>query len=139
MKAIEFYNQQLLNGSKNNSTLSSDEENYSEIADSLAILTDGLSCLHDDNVQLHDSHVKIQSHLLDQHKQIVQLKSSIEESVQLVQASQINNNILQTEIETMKQKMMDLWGQSSNDGTFNNKQVFTPHHFIHHQLVTKCV
>jgi hypothetical protein len=118
MKAIEFYNQQLLNGSKNNSTLSSDEENYSEIADSLAILTDGLSCLHDDNVQLHDSHVKIQSHLLDQHKQIVQLKSSIEESVQLVQASQINNNILQTEIETMKQKMMDLWGQSSNDGTF---------------------
>jgi small-conductance mechanosensitive channel len=111
MKAIEFYNQQLLNGSKNNSTLSSDEENYSEIADSLAILTDGLSCLHDDNVQLHDSHVKIQSHLLDQHKQIVQLKSSIEESVQLVQASQINNNILQTEIETMKQKMMDLWGQ----------------------------
>jgi TNF receptor-associated factor 1 len=118
MKAIDLYVRQLHIEPKNNLTLLNNEENYSEIIDSVNILAEGVSCLHDDNVQMHNNAVQLQSDILKQQKQIEQLKSSVEESAQLVHASQINNNILETELETVKQMMKDILSQSSNDGTF---------------------
>ncbi len=103
---------------ENKSAPLNNEENNSEILESVNILAEGVSCLHDDNVHIHNNVVQIQSNILEQQKQMEQLKSSVEESVQLVHATQINNNILQNEIETVKQMMNDLLSQSSNDGTF---------------------
>jgi TNF receptor-associated factor 1 len=103
---------------KNKSSALNNEENYSEIVESVNILAEGLSSLHDDNVQIHNNVARIHSNILEQQKQMEQLKSSVEESVQLIHATQINNNILQNEIETVKQMMNDMLSQSSNDGTF---------------------
>jgi hypothetical protein len=118
MKAVQLYGQNLQFTPKNNSSLLQNEETTSEIMESVDMLAEGVSCLNDDNVQLHTSMIKIHNNITEQQNQIGQLKMSVEENAQIIQAIQINSNILQTEIEVMKQTMMDLLGQSSNDGTY---------------------
>ncbi|CAF0752077.1 unnamed protein product [Rotaria sordida] len=118
LRAVIFYVQQLHSEPKTNTTLSNNEENYSEITDSVNLLAEGLSSLHDDNVQIHDNAIQLHNNISEQQYQIEQLKNSIEESSQFIHATQINTNVLQTEIETLKQKITDLSSQSSYDGTF---------------------
>ena len=117
-KAIELYTQQIYNTPKNNSTVLYDEVDSSEIVESMNILAEGVSCLHDEGIQLHSNLVQLHSNILEQQKQLEQLNNSIEESAQFIHAAQMNNSILQTEIETIKQMMMNLTSQASNDGTF---------------------
>ncbi|CAF0723645.1 unnamed protein product [Rotaria sp. Silwood1] len=118
LKAIEYYVRQLHSEPQNNPTLSNNEENYSEIIDSVDMLAEGLSSLNDANVQIHQNVIQLHNNILEQQNQIEQLKNSVEESSQFMHANQINTNILQAEIESLRQMMMDLSSQSSNDGTF---------------------
>jgi hypothetical protein len=117
-KAIHSYVQQLHMEPKDNLTLSNNEENYSDILESVDILAEGVSCLHDDNIQMHKNNVQLHSAILEQQKQLTQLKSSVEESAQLTHSIQMNSTVLETEIETLKQMINDLMSQSANDGTF---------------------
>jgi len=82
------------------------------------MLAEGLSCLHDDNVQIHNNFVQVLSNIMDQQNQMEQLKKSTEETSQLLNAIQLNNNILQTEIETMKQASLNASSLFSNDGMY---------------------
>jgi hypothetical protein len=118
MKAIDLYVRQLHIGSNtNNSTVLNNEKNLPELMDSLNILAEGVSCLHDDNVQMHNTVSELHRNVLEQQKQIELSKSSIEESNQFIHAAQMNTTMLQTEMQTVKQMMMDLSSQSSNDGS----------------------
>ncbi|CAF1028602.1 unnamed protein product [Adineta steineri] len=96
---------------------SDDDETISGLLDNLNILSEGVSCIVDDTVQLQQNMTEIRCNLLEQQKQIELLKSSVEESNQFLDATQINNNVLQMEIENMKQMMTDMTNQSANDGT----------------------
>ncbi len=118
MKAINLYVQQLHLEPKKNSVSSNNEENYSEILESIDMLAEGVSCLHDDNIQMHNNNVQLHSAIFEQQKQLAQLKSSVEESVQLTHSIQTNNTILETELESLKQMMNDLLSQPAHDGTY---------------------
>lgn len=119
LKAIEAYVRELHNKPcDNHPQITFENEEYSNLIDSVNMLAEGLSCLQDDNVQLHTSHVQLTSTLMDQQKQIEQLKKSTEETTRTVDATQISSNILQTDIEAMKQMLSDLSSQSSNDGSY---------------------
>jgi hypothetical protein len=82
------------------------------------MLAEGLSCLNDDNVQLHTNFVQFHCHIIEIQKQIEQLNKSSEETAQLFQAAQVNNNVLQTEIESMKQTLLDSSSSASNNGSY---------------------
>ena len=55
---------------------------------------------------------------MKQEKEIEQLKKSADESAQMLRAIQLNNSILQTDVETMKQTLLDSSSLSSNDGSY---------------------
>jgi hypothetical protein len=82
------------------------------------MLAEGLSCLQGDSVDLHTTSVQLLSNLMEQQKEIEHLKKSTEETSQMLQAANVNNTILQTDIETMKQTLSDMSSLSPNDGTF---------------------
>ncbi len=119
LKAIEIYVRQLHNKScDNHPTINLDKDDYSEILDSVNMLAEGLSSLHDDNLQIHTNFVQLLSNIMDKQKQIEELKKSMEETSQMLHATQMNNNILQTEIEAIKQTLLDSSSSSSNDGSY---------------------
>ncbi|CAF2310377.1 unnamed protein product [Rotaria sp. Silwood2] len=118
LKAVESYVQQLYSEPKTSLTLSNNEENYSDIMDSVDMLAEGLSSLNDDNVRINYNVMQLHNNTLEQQNQIEQLKNSVAETSQFMHATQMNTNILQTEIESLRQMVMDLTSQSSHDGTF---------------------
>jgi TNF receptor-associated factor 2 len=95
-----------------------EDYDYQAILESLNILAEGLSCLQDNNLELHTSSVQLLNNLMGQQKQIEELKRSVEETSQTFHAAQLNNAIIQTDIEAMKQTLSDLSSLSSNDGSF---------------------
>lgn len=118
MKAIDLYVQNLQYEGKNSLTSLNYENDYSELSETVNILTEGVSCLNDDSILIHNDILRAHSNILEQQKQIEQLKSSVDESVQIAQANQLNNNILQNELDNIKQMMADQSSQASKDGTF---------------------
>ncbi|CAF3414207.1 unnamed protein product [Rotaria socialis] len=100
------------------STLLNNDEKYSQVMESVNLLAEGLSVLNDDNTQIHSNQIQIQNSILEQQNQIDQLKNSIEESVKFSQATQINSRVLETDIESIKQRVSDLSSPATNDGTF---------------------
>ncbi|CAF2753029.1 unnamed protein product [Rotaria sp. Silwood2] len=118
-KAIEIFVQEL--HSKpfyDNFQCDLEKDYYSEILPSINILAEGISCLHDDNVQIHNNFVQVLSKIVEQQKQIEKVKNSIEETSQMLYVADMNNKILQTQVETLKQTISDCSSTSSNDGSY---------------------
>ncbi|CAF2080429.1 unnamed protein product [Rotaria magnacalcarata] len=100
------------------STLLDNDEEYSQVIESVNLLAEGLSALNDDNARIHNSQIQIQNSILERQNQIDQLKHSIDESVKFSHATQINNRVLETDIESIKEKISDLSGSTTYDGNF---------------------
>ena len=94
------------------------KEDYVELLNSIEILAEGLSCLHDDNVQIHTNYVQLLNSVTLIQKQIEELNESSRATAQLLQSTKINYEFLQTNIETVKQKLTDASSSRSNDGTY---------------------
>lgn len=90
----------------------------SEIFESINTLAEGLSCLTDDNVNNYRQVVILQNQLSQHNETLGQMKKSVDECGQSLHANQINQNILQTEIESIKQTLTESTGLSTNDGSF---------------------
>ncbi|CAF1453172.1 unnamed protein product [Adineta ricciae] len=82
------------------------------------LLTDAVSCLHNENIQVQNTAIELNHAVTVFGNQIQSLKSSIEETNQFMSASQTQQSLLQTEMETMKEKINELSTQVCNDGTF---------------------
>ena len=89
-----------------------------EIFDSINTLAEGLSCLTDDNVNNYKQVVILQDQLSQQNEKLGQLKKSVDECGETLHANQINQDILQTEIDSIKQTLTESTGLSTNDGSF---------------------
>ncbi len=119
LKAIESYVRELHSKTSDNSSQTNlENDDISEISESIDMLAEGLSCLQDDNIQIHTNFVQLLSNIMDQRNQIEQLKKSMEETTQMIHAVQVNNNILQTEVETMKRTLSDSSSVLSNNGSY---------------------
>ncbi|CAF2118406.1 unnamed protein product [Rotaria magnacalcarata] len=119
LKAIEIYVKQLhMKPLEDNDLRDLQKHDYAELLDVLSTLEDGVACLHNDNVEIHKNFVQLLSNIMEQQKQIEKVKKSEEENSQLISAVDMNSNILQTELETIKQILSDNSGSSSFDGSF---------------------
>lgn len=119
LKAIEIFVRELHKKSNNiQSQLNLEKEDYSELLEVVKTLAEGVSCLHDENVTLHTNFVQLLSHIMEQGKEIEQLKKRENEISQMYHAIQVNNSMLQTEMETMKQTLLDSSSLTSSDGSY---------------------
>jgi hypothetical protein len=116
LKAVEVYVRELHNSPCDHQI--NLEFNHSEVLDSIDILAEGVSSLHDESVELHTNNVQLLSCLTEQQRHIERLSKSIADNSQIFHAAQMNNNILQTEIDTMKQMLSDSSSLLSNDGSY---------------------
>ena len=92
--------------------------NLEEVCDTLNTLAEGLSCLTDDNLNNFQQVIRLQNHMALINEQNEKLKKSIDEYGQCLEAAQINHNVLQTEMESIKQTLADCASASTNDGSF---------------------
>lgn len=114
MKAVEKYVRDLHDipqGRMNN-------DDYVELSDSLTILAEGLSCLTDDNVEIQKNLKQLSDYLIHNQRKVDELKESSRTTTQLVQSTQMNYDFLQTEIEAIKQRSVNVQNSSSKDGTY---------------------
>ena len=65
-EAVNSYVQQIHMTPKQDLIPSDNEENFSDIFESVDMLAEGVSCLHDDNIQMHQNNIQIQNALLEQ-------------------------------------------------------------------------
>lgn len=119
LKAVEIYVKQLHDKPcDNHSQIIYNNEEYVKTIDSLNMLAEGLSFLQEDNIQLHNALVQVLSNFMDQNKQMDEFKKSVQETTQMLDAAQTNSNIMQSEIETMKQTLSEVSSFLSNDGSY---------------------
>ncbi|UJR25994.1 hypothetical protein I4U23_007341 [Adineta vaga] len=111
MKTINFYTQQLHKSSKKT-------EDQSELSETVNVLSECVSCIHDDNIQIQHNVTQLDNNICTLQNHVQTLKSSIDETNQYIESSQMNQNVLQTEMESLKEKVTELTSQSSNDGTY---------------------
>ena len=114
MKAVEKYVRDVHNispGRMNN-------DDYVELSDSLTILAEGLSCLTDDNVEIQKNLKQLSNYFAQTQRQVDELRESSRTTAQLVHSTQINYDFLQTEIEGIKQRSVNITNSSSRDGTY---------------------
>ncbi|CAF0775315.1 unnamed protein product [Adineta steineri] len=119
IKVIDMYIRQMHSIPYNQhieSAVTKDE--YSKISSAVDILTEGVSCLHDDNVQIQTNIIQIHNNILEQQKEVKQLQQSSYENSQILDATQMNCNMIQTEINTIKQTLSDVSNTMSNNGSY---------------------
>ena len=89
-----------------------------QIVEATHVLAEAVSSLHEDSVGIHQEMIQMRETVSMQKQQTIQLKKSVEETVQALQASQINNEVFQTELASIKQAVSDFVTQSSTNGSF---------------------
>lgn len=119
MKAIEIYVRELHSKPFPNDCQSHQEQfDDIEMIQTIDTLAEGVSCLQDEILQSHHRLVQLMSDMMEQKKQMEQIQNSIEESLQIQHAHDVNSKIIQNELETVKQTLSDFSSLSSNDGSY---------------------
>ena len=114
MKLIDLIKQQ----PHNQSVTSNNNQNHSDLIETVNLLQASMECLHDDSIRMQTDIFKTESAISEQGTQMEQIQNSVEETNKIVQASQMNMNILEAEFEELKQKVAELQSQLSNDGSY---------------------
>lgn len=90
----------------------------SQTLQSLTTLAEGVSTLLEDSVQLTKYVSDLENSLIEEHCKSVELRESIDESIQLLDALQLSQNSVTTEIIELKETVSNMITSSAFDGTY---------------------
>ncbi|CAF3937168.1 unnamed protein product [Rotaria sordida] len=93
---------------------------FEELYQTISILSDGIQTLHDDAQRLSTESICHQNLLNTYNEDLLKLKLSVEEKNAFCNSMKLNHEILQQDLESMKQKFKDLQNVSY-DGTLTWK------------------
>ena len=103
------------------SSVSPRAEEVEDINETINLLAGALSCLNDDTTQVHSQVTRMQHQLAEQRAQVEQMRHAVQNNAGMYEALQLNEQMLQSELESARQLVEDASSRSFDDGTFTWK------------------